>query len=251
MGRLIVTRSRVKTLGLVAVSALAFVACPMARADSIVMTTDLNSRTEGLGSFEGAFHFSALDDQNASLIIELTNTIDTSIGGYLTRFVFNNPGDRVSGLTLTAAPDHFGAALGDDAFGLEPFGRFDIEVGIGNGRPRRGLAAGESGRFEFALTGSGFNGLTASSFLETLSVPPGSGEGLRAFVVRFQSIPTGAGSDKVPALFELPGDDVDVAPIPEPASLLSMAMGLAGVGWMVRRRADRARRATRGRNPAR
>ncbi|MEW4451088.1 PEP-CTERM sorting domain-containing protein, partial [Bremerella sp. JC817] len=99
-----------------------------------------------------------------------------------------------------------------------------------------------------ALTGSGFDGLTASSFLETLSVPPGSGEGLRGFVTRFQSIPLGAGSDKVPALFELPGDAVNVVPIPEPASVLSMAMGLAGVGWMVRRRASRMRRATRRRD---
>ncbi|MEW4570285.1 PEP-CTERM sorting domain-containing protein [Tautonia sp. JC769] len=248
MDWLSVTRRDVRTWGSVAVAALALAACPMARADSIVLSTDLDSRTEGLGSFEGTFRFSALDDQNASLIIELTNTIDTSIGGYLTRFVFNNPGGAISGLTLTAAPDHFDASLGNNAYGLEPFGRFDIEVGIGNGRPQRGLAAGQSGRFEFALTGSGFDGLTASSFLETLSVPPGSGEGLRGFVTRFQSIPLGAGSDKVPALFELPGDAVNVVPIPEPASVLSMAMGLAGVGWMVRRRASRMRRATRRRD---
>ncbi|WP_169977784.1 PEP-CTERM sorting domain-containing protein [Tautonia rosea] len=238
MDRSIVTMKIVKTLGIVGVSVLALVASPLARGDSIVLSTDLNSRTEGLGSFSGVFHFSAVDDQNASLILELTNTMDPAVGGYLTRFVFNNPGDAISGLSLTSAPDDFQAALGKNAFGLEPFGQFDIEVGIGNGRPQRGLAAGESGRFEFALKGSGFDSLSAVSFLETLSVPPGDGGGLRSFVVRFQAIPTGAGSDKVPALFGVSGS---VAPIPEPASMLSLAMGLAGVGWIARR-ARRARR---------
>ena len=55
-----------------------------------------------------------------------------------------------------------------------------------------GIAQGGSATFSFALTGTGLGALTPQAFLSTLSVPPGAGEGVQAFVVRFAASRTTA-----------------------------------------------------------
>jgi len=180
-----------------------------------------------LGSYSGSLGYSFTDATTAELEISLTNTSPAANGGFLTAFVFNNPSNFISGVSLSTTDSDFGL-LGGPSFsnGINgaPFGQFDIGASTGGGftgggNPALGIAVGGSETFTFSLTGASLNTLTEQSFLDTLSVPPGDGEGSQSFVARFRGFEDG-GSDKVPGT-----EDGNV--ISEPASLLLFGTGMA------------------------
>lgn len=194
----------------------------------------------GLGSFQGSLEYLPADAQHATLTITLHNTSPAANGGFLTAFVFNNPGGKITAAGL-AGPAHFSLLGGpgfDDGVNGAPFGRFDLGAGTGGGfegggAPGLGLGVGQTGTFTFALSGKGLDGLSAASFLATDSVPPGAGEGVVPFVARFRGFADG-GSDKVPD--PLPGPH-PAAQAPEPAALATAGAGvLTLLGWACLRR---------------
>jgi hypothetical protein len=194
----------------------------------------------GLGSFQGSLEYLSGDAQHAILTVTLQNTSPAANGGFLTAFVFNNPGGKITAASL-AGPAHF-SLLGGPGFsnGVNgaPFGQFDLGASTGGGfegggAPSRGLGVGKTGTFTFALTGNGLDGLKAASFLATDSVPPGAGAGVMPFVARFRGFADG-GSDKVP---DPPAGPPRTTQTPEPAALATAGTGLLTLlGWACVRR---------------
>ncbi len=212
--------------------AIALGLCPtQARGDLIALTSQPG--LSGLGSFQGSLDYQASDGQNAVLTVVLKNTSPVGNGGYLTAFVFNNPGNSITTASLTG-PARFallGAPDFDNGVNGAPFGHFDLGASTGGsfeggGAPNKALGVGMTGTFTFTLTGHGLDALTASSFLSARSVPPGAGEGVMPFVARFRGFADG-GSDKVP------GGSVKVPDHPRPTSFDApepATLGMAGAG---------------------
>jgi hypothetical protein len=185
--------------------------------------------TGALGSYTGSFDYSASNSTTAQFTISLTNTSPADNGGYLTAFVFNNPFDYITGVSLVSSDPDF-ALLGgptfDDGVNGSPYGQFDIGSSTGSsfeggGNPSTGIAVGSTESFTFSFTGSNLDNLTEQSFLAALSVPPGDGQGDEGFVARFRGFEDG-GSDKVPA----GGGGQPV--VPEPATMLLFGAGAVG-----------------------
>lgn len=190
------------------------------------------SGTGSLGSYSGTFVYQSTNDTDATLRITLTNTSPAANGGYLTAFVFNNPHDRITGVTYSTTDSDFDLLGGpnfDNSINAAPYGRFDLGAGLGGqflggGSPHGGIAVGVSETFTFTLTGSGLNTLNEHSFFDTLSVPPGNGRGhseghAQAFVARFKGF-NDEGSDKVPGSYHEG---------PEPGAFVLAAIGIAGL----------------------
>ncbi|MFO0804746.1 MAG: hypothetical protein U0791_16685 [Gemmataceae bacterium] len=190
----------------------------------------------GLGSFNGTFTYVPTDATKGTLNLTLNNTSPLANGGYLTAFVFNNPGQRITGASLWSSDVHFqllGGPAFNNAVNGAPYGRFDLGASTGGsfeggGNPSKGIAAGGSEDFVFHFTGSGMDSLTTQDFFSTFSVPPGSGEGVQAFAARFRGFECG-GSDKVPGMEQ---------PVltPEPATLPISLAGLAVIVGLCRLR---------------
>ncbi|WP_435007241.1 PEP-CTERM sorting domain-containing protein [Tundrisphaera lichenicola] len=212
---------------------LGLAACVLAASSSqsAFLTGDASNSTSNLGNYTGSLNVTDQMATTATLTITLKNT-STNAGGYLTAFVLNNPGDSITGVSLSLHPANFGLlGLDNNNVGGSPFGQFDFGASTsgsfeGGGPPSKGIAIGSSGTFVFHLTGTNLTSLTDASFLNTLSTGNGAGQGYQPFVVRFRGF-TGGGSDKVPVL-------IPNAAVPEPSSLA--LIGIAGtVGLMVRR----------------
>jgi hypothetical protein len=190
----------------------------------------------GLGSYTGTFNYASSSSTQATLDITIKNTSPAANGGYLTAFVLNNPGNKITGATLSSSNANFGL-LGNPTFNDSvngaPYGQFDIGASTfksfeGGGNPSKGIAVGASATFHFVLTGTGLDTLTSSKFFSTLSVGPGNGQGDQAFVGRFRGFKN-EGSDKVPGI-DPPARNNN----PEPGTMTLCGIGLAGLAVVSR-----------------
>jgi hypothetical protein len=192
-----------------------------------------------LGSYTGTLTYEASSSTAATLTITLKNTTNSTLGGDLTAFVFNNPGGQITSASLSTTT-HFLLMSGSNSINAGPYGYFDFGATTGGafeggGNPSLGLAPGQTGKFTFNLTGTGLGSLTGSDFFSTLSVGPGDGQGDQAFVARFRGfIPDG--SDKVPGV-DPPGPPQQA---PEPGSLILAALSGLGLVGLVRARRQRS-----------
>src|SRR5687768_10032295 len=56
---------------------------------------------DGLAAFTGTFAYTPINSTSATLDVILTNTTPAG-GGFLTTFVFNNPNNLITGVSLTS-----------------------------------------------------------------------------------------------------------------------------------------------------
>ncbi len=186
---------------------------------------------EGLGSFIGTFVY---DPTDFELTISLTN--QSAPGGKLVALAFNNPGDAITGVSLTSSDADFqllGGANFDDGISVSPFGSADIGSSIttewlGGGSPNPGIAVGNSATFTFTFTGTGLGSLTEQDFIDTLPTGGGATEWL---LVRFRGFDND-GSDKVGT--NVPEPEITTH-APEPASLLMLGGGMLALAAHRRR----------------
>jgi hypothetical protein len=218
------------------IGALAIAAAVVAGATSVSnagpmtlnITANTGASTEHLGNFTGSLTWNYTANASfGKFIVALTNTSAVA-GGKITGFALSKP--TVSGLSyaLTSVTHPFTAFA--SAQNAAPFGTYDLGAGLngtftGGGSPNAGVKIGQTGTFEFTVSGlaSTLATLDASSFF--------SGPNQYDMVVRYRGFEHD-GSDKVPAQL-VPQQDVQVVPVPAPLALAGL--GLIG-GAVLRRR---------------
>jgi hypothetical protein len=215
-----------------------------ARADFVAdsfATLKSDPSFSGPGEFTGKFEVDNVSTTSAVIRVTLTNTSAAAGGGYITGFAFNNPDNLITGAVLTATPTNYNSfqLLGPDTYNntvdASPFGKFDIGAAVGGdwtggGSPTTGILAGNTATFEFTLTGTGLDTITALDILSELSKMQGNKTG-EEFIVRFKGFNNG-NSDKVGAVVTHGGNPPPPPPppsnpVPAPAGLI---LGLIGIG---------------------
>jgi hypothetical protein len=191
--------------------------------------------TESLGTFSGSLSLATVDADTATLTISLTNTSPAANGGFITAFVFNNPGDAftIAYGSSTLATFNTPFINGNNAVGANPFGKFDCGVSTGGdfeggGSPNGGVGVGNSATWVFSVTGAGAGSLTDTDFINALSIPKKNKPSL-FMAVRFKDFEDD-GSDKVG------GITTNVVPAPAGLILLATAVPVFALRRLVRRK---------------
>jgi len=195
-----------------------------ANADVVQVNGNNSSSIENTGAqFSASLDYSYDHGDEGLLVITLTNTSASSVGGYLTGFVFDiaTTDDDFEAELENASNDDFEDTGSESA---NPFGDFDAGAALrgnwnGGGNPSFGLAVGEIGIFEFEIEADDASSLTASSFL---------GANGDWFAVRFRGLNNGD-SDK------LLGNTITVVPLPS-AAIAGMSMLGLGLGVRITRK---------------
>lgn len=199
----------------------------------IILVGDTAQSTSNLGDFWADLTYSFSSANAAQLVVKIKNT---GPAGFLTGFVFNNPDNLITSVSMSATTANFnllgGPNFNNNAVIAAPFGFYDIGASTGanwegGGPPSNGLAAGVMETFTFSFIGNGLDGLTTVDFINELALPP-EGHGATFFVARFRGFEP-SGSDKVPAA---------ILEAPEPAAWLVyslMAITVGGAWWWKRR----------------
>ena len=148
--------------------------------------------TEDIGSFRAELTYAYTGGTSASISITLTNTVDPSLGGYITALALS-PNGTASGLSFVSSTS---AAFRNISAPVSapPYGTFAAGAGLngsflGGGNPSNGIATGSSATFTFTMTGTA----AALSALDAEIALNQAGYGM---VVRFRG-GEGGWSDKV------------------------------------------------------
>ena len=186
-----------------------------------------------------------------TIAIDISNTSLSSAGPNprLTGFAFNSP-SNVTGFSRFSGPSGWDGSFALDHINTPgQFGKFDIVGRTGKnfngGYPNNGIPVGSTFHFEFVLAGSQLNTLNESSFLSLLSYDllgkhdedkhekvEHEDEDEQYFIARFQRAGAyGKGSDVA-----IPDGSPVPVPVPEPATLFLLGSGLAGLGFIGRKR---------------
>ena len=176
-------------------------------------------------SYEIGFCQKSLTISGSLLTITLTNTSPASNGGFIVADAFNLPYGVSASLVSTTDPD-FDTFL-EGSVSTPPFGyRTDI-ISLGgdsstaftgaDGSPLAGIGVWQMATFKFYLSSVGVN--------ET--------DVFDSELVRFKDF-TDGGSDKTGV--HVTGSDGPPAAVPEPATLLLVGPGMAGIVWLRHRR---------------
>lgn len=203
----------VPSIGLSALLVATAAAAP-ALADVIHVSSYAPGSTEGLGAFTGSMRYTPTGETTGTLSISLTNTSEHA-GGRITGFLLRIP-DPAAMAALSGPSQTHPLFLDTGAADAPPFGSFDAGAALGGdwlggGSPAGGISIGETGVFEFTVTGPDAGSRSTSGFIT-------EGEPF-SLVVRFRGFDNG-GSDKVPAV-------AMIVPGPGAAALLGLAAAVA------------------------
>lgn len=174
-------------------------------------------------------------DGTDTLSVQITNTSNALVvtTALVTGFAFNVPAavTGVSAFTASGTLDDaswqelFGAGNGAGQVGNAP-GGYSFEAAgatgknVAGGKPNDGFGIGTTASFTFTFTGSGLGSLGENDFVSELS---DGASGPTTFGVRFQGIPTGAGSDFAVV------QTFDPVQVPAPGAALLLGLGLLGL----------------------
>lgn len=136
-------------------------------------------------SFSGALQYTGLTTTQGILTIQVQNTTDPSLRGYMLAFAFGNPAARITAV----APTYINTGMGqigspsysasfDCNNAVTSYGTYDIGFSA-NGTdwnntgyiltPRAGIRPGQTGVFQMTLTGTNMLALNEGNFQASLS----------------------------------------------------------------------------------